>query len=109
MSYVQIEIGGRARGLKFNQMAMEIMYQHYVEDSTAGNVYAMVYAGLRGNSYVKSEQPDYTLEQVCDWVDEISVKDPGLIKQVEDAMTSTEIFKELIKKGEENKKKVKKK
>lgn len=94
MSYIQIDIGGKTRGLKFNQLAIELINQYNDLQSTSAFIYAMFYGGLRGNTYVKREEPDYTFEQVCDWID--ALKDKGnIIEQVSKAMTETELWKEL--------------
>lgn len=100
MSYLQIEIGGKKRGLKFNQLAIEIISKYNTGDTQSAFLYAMFYGGLRGNSYVKQEEPDYTFEEVCDWVDNLNNK-AELITMVTNAMTETQIWKSLVKTGEE--------
>lgn len=95
MSYTSIEIGGKTRGLKFNQLAIELINQYNDSQTASGFVYAMIYGGLRGNSYVKREEPDYTFENVCDWVDQMKDK-AKVIEDVSKAMTETELWKELI-------------
>lgn len=109
--YIKIELGAQDRGLKFNQLALEIM-GGYAGETTTQNVYAMFYGGLRGNSFVKREEPDYTFEDVCDWVDEIyAAKNYELIKNVEEVLTQTQLYKSLVPekkaetKGEPKKKK----
>jgi len=115
MSYIKIDFGGKERGLKFNQLALEIMADYASATETTSNVYAMFYGGLRGNSYVKREQPDYSFENVCDWVDELySSKRTDVIKEVENVLVETQLFKSLIpekksnKEGEEKKRPLKK-
>ena len=104
MSYIKIEFGGRERGFKFNQLALEIMTGLASSTESSANIYAMFYGGLRGNSYVKREEPDYTFEQVCDWVDALFAdKKTEVIKQVEEALTETQLYKSLITPGPENK------
>lgn len=100
MSYLQIEIGGKQRGLKFNQLAIEIMSQYNDTGTNTGFMYAMIYGGLRGNSYVKREEPDYTFEQVCDWVDVLTNK-TEVITEVTRVMSETQIWKDLVDKGKE--------
>lgn len=97
MSYIKLELGGKDRGLKFNQLALEIMSGYASATVTTANVYAMFYGGLRGNSYVKREEPDYTFEEVCDWVDLLyAEKKTDIIKQVEQVLTETQVYKSLI-------------
>lgn len=111
MSYLQIKIGGKLRGLKFNQLAIEVISQYNNSGTNTGFVYAMIYGGLRGNSYVKNEEPDYTFENVCDWIDELENKNE-VITLVSNTMTETQIWKSLVKEGtelqEDGKKKVSK-
>ena len=94
MSYIQIEIGGKPRGLKFNQLAIEVLTTHN-DGTNSALVYGMIYGGLRGNSYVKREEPDYTFEQVCDWID--GLKDRAVtIAAVSAALAETQLWKDLI-------------
>lgn len=82
MSYIQVEIGGKLRGLKFNQGA--IMWMQDKVDPTnfeATTGYAIVWGGLRANCYVKGEEPDFTFEQVCDWVDALPLETNKLITE----------------------------
>lgn len=113
MSYIQIEIGGKLRGLKFNQLALEVVSTHSGE-TTTGFMYALIYGGLKGNSYVKREEPDYSFEDVCDWVDAMHRETKTkTIEEVTKVMTETQIYKDLIQTGEDiqetDKKKVLKK
>ena len=100
MSYIQIEIGGKLRGLKFNQLAIEIISQYNDSQTQSGFLYSMVYGGLRGNTYVKREEPDYTFEEVCDWVDNFENKEEA-VAIITKAMTESQVWKEVVKKGEE--------
>lgn len=101
MSYIQINLGGKARGLKFNQLAIEIISVHNDTQTSSGFLYAMIYGGLKGNSYVKREEADYTFEDVCDWVDVMENKEE-VITNVTACLTETQIWKELVKKGQDN-------
>lgn len=109
MSYCKINIGGKDRGLKFNQGAIIIMSQsvnpnHY----TATINYATVYGGLMGNCIVKQEEPDFTYEEVTEWVDAMSKEDLAI---VDAALNQAEAYKKLIASipDETSKKKVQKK
>jgi len=97
MSYIQIEIGGKLRGLKFNQMAAVIIGQKVDIDNyqaTAG--YAMIWVGLKANCYVKGEEADFTFEQVCDWVDEVPQE---VLLKVITAFQETQLYKNAVDKG----------
>ncbi len=82
MSYCKINIGGQERGLKFNQMAILILQEKTDKEfplQTAA--YALIYAGLRANAYVKGEEFTATFEQVCEWVDSVSDEDMQLVNE----------------------------
>ncbi len=90
MSYVQIEIGGKLRGLKFNKMAQLYIEQNINPGNVISGAYALVYAGLIANCYVKKEEPDFTFEDACDWADQLS--DETLLK-VQAAYQETDAYK----------------
>lgn len=94
MSYLQIELGGKTRGLKFNQLAIELMSTINDTSTATGFLYAMIYAGMKGNSYVKREEADYTFEEVCDWIDLMENKNEVTAK-VTAALTETQVWKDL--------------
>jgi hypothetical protein len=97
MSYIKIEIGGKERGLKFNQYAVITMAKFAdLENYEATAAYAMTYAGLKANCYVKREEADFTFEEVCDWVDKVSAE---VMLQVYNVFSETQVYKELIEKG----------
>lgn len=100
MSYLQLELGGKLRGLKFNQLAIEIISTYNDTQTQSAFMYAMIYGGLMGNSYVKREEADYTFENVCDWVDVMENKAEAIAKAT-DALTSTQVWKNLVKAGED--------
>lgn len=104
MSYIQIEIGGEKRGLKFNQGAL-IMFQSKIDkDNYAATTgYALIYAGLKANAYVKSEEFTETFETVCDWVDELPEQ---TVLDVINCFKETQAYKALIPAEEEDKKKL---
>lgn len=99
MSYVNV----KGRGLKFNQMAVIILAQKADPDNwAASSVYAMCWAGLKANAYVKGEELDLNFEQVCDWVDSLSDDE---LKSIDDALTEAEAYKKLLKDEKPEKKK----
>ena len=101
MAYIQIEIGGKLRGLKFNmQLAKDeflktIDFKNYL--STAN--YAMFWAGLYANAYVKKEElttledVSATFENVCEWVDAL---DQETIDRVSLVLNESAWFKALV-------------
>lgn len=104
MSYIKINIGGSDRGLKFNQGAL-ITFQNTVdkENVNATTPYALIWAGLKANAYVKREEMEFTFEQVCDWVDEMN--DETLLEVIK-CFQETQAFKDTLPvEDEEGKKK----
>ena len=110
MSYIQVEIGGRLRGLKFNQGAImwmqdKVDFENYA--ATAG--YATVWGGLKMNCYAKSEELTKTVngtevaatfEDVCEWVDELN-KDTAL--NISNAFKESSVFKKLLEENDKKK------
>lgn len=107
MSYTQIQLGplkdgvpgSNTRGLKFNQLAIELFSQLRGEGTTT-MYYAAIYGGMRGNTYAKREEPDYTFGDVIDWIDAMpkEVKIP-LIESVFNCLNETQLWKDLIEEG----------
>lgn len=96
MSYIQITLGGEKKGLKFNQLALEVIAGLTDFTSNTSTVYATIYGGLRGNSYVKQQEVDYTFEQVCDWVDEANEDE---LKAACDMLAETTVWKKALEKA----------
>lgn len=95
MSYIQLELGGKLRGLKYNQMAVITMTNYMDFNNLAATYgYALVYAGLVANCYVKREEPDFNFETVCDWVETLT---PEQLLKVRECFESTQTFKALQK------------
>lgn len=81
---------GRKRGLKFNVTAAQrIGLEAQRLDKELGKdidfvlIPVIIYWGLWANCYVKREDPDFTFEDVSDWVDS--------------NMDNTEVFREIIR------------
>ena len=81
MSYIQINIGGKLRGWKVNQLTLEEWSKRMGTSNTSA-VYSAVNAGLIANCYVKGVEPDFTFEDVCDWCDQL-LSSPEGVKTVE--------------------------
>jgi len=94
MNYIQITIGGKLRGLKFNQMA-DVEYREKVGKNTnpVSHTYSMVWAGLISNCFVKGEEVDFTFEDVCEWCEKIS--DDDFYKILEAYKSTKEFLKDI--------------
>lgn len=117
MNYLQKEIGGKLRGLKFNQDCLMTFYSEVDQKRTSTtSKIALLFAALQANSYVKKEEfiekitkeidgkeveefVPITKEMVSDWADEMSEEDHFEIMQT--FMAS----KPYVKIIEDNKKK----
>lgn len=100
--YIQVNIGGKDRGLKFNQMALEVFTKNLDGNAVkSSTIYATFYAGLVGNCYAKREEPDFTFEDVVDWVDELYETDKEAIVKVCNAWEETNVFREWLKEFQE--------
>lgn len=75
--YIQADILGRKRGIKFGMLAVQ---QIGMEMQKLGKVFGdnsidlaavpvIIYWGLFNNCYIKKEDPDFTFEDVVDFVD----------------------------------------
>lgn len=99
MNYIEIEIGGKLRGFRFNQVALEMFSKHLnVEVPVSSAIYSTFYAGLYGNSVLKNEDITYSFEDVSIWVDDLyneGKKDE--IKKVCDAWEATNYYREWLK------------
>jgi len=97
MSYLRLNIGGQERGLKFNQMAYVLFYQHVdLAEYMATMYYAIIYAGLKANAYVKREEFEHSFEQVCEWVDEMNDEYKAAALK---AFSETTIWQKAIEEG----------
>lgn len=97
MSYLQLEIGGQTRGLKFNQKAYITFYDFVDKKDFEGTFhYAAIYAALLANAYVKREEFTETFETVCDWVDLLSADDKTAVTKV---FNETAFWKKLVEDG----------
>lgn len=98
MNYVQVNIGGQLRGLKFNELAYTEFYSKVDLNNYVGTFnYAAVWSGLMSNAYVKREEFTVTFETVCEWVDEMSREDK---LKVQTTFVDTAYFKQAVKDGE---------
>jgi len=84
MSYIQVEIGGRQRGIKFSQGTNVLLQDRLGEqDESVRKAFAVafiVWAGLKTNCVIKGERFTKTVdgvevgadfEDVCEWVEKL--------------------------------------
>ena len=109
--YIQMDVLGRKRGLKFGMLAAQrIMLEAQKLNATLGTevdvalVPVIIYWGLFNNCFVKREDPDFTFEEVCDWVDE-HVNEPEMFVEVIRCFYDSRVVKANMPEGEGNEKK----
>lgn len=94
MSRIEINIGGKIRGWKANQLTVELFSKFVKQDGIEiTSLYAAVYSGLMADLYVNRAEPDFTFADVCDWVDAIyEGKDLSIISAVNDAFEDSAAY-----------------
>lgn len=104
MSYCKIQLFGKEMGCKFNIYAIEKIGEKMQTGSTAALGYAMIWAGLHGNAFVKGEEFTYTFEEVCDAVD-ASEDITALMDTVAKALNESTAWQNTLKRMDDEKKK----
>jgi len=117
--YIQANILGRQRGLKFGSLAAEnIMSELVALGISTGGSYnnamltVILYWGLFNNAFAKRETLDVDMDQIEDWVDE-NVQDPEtgkvleqIVRTYEESRASKLVLETLEKTVDEVKKKM---
>lgn len=84
--YINIELGGKARGIKFgNRALLDIMSKHQVSEGIKFSfdlVVDLIYFGLVNCCMIKKENVDFTENEVAEWVDDMPMEQ---LKEVFDA------------------------
>jgi hypothetical protein len=119
MNFIEIELGGKLRGLKFNNYAIEQFQRKMFKNenalvggSNAATVYGIFFAGLTANCFTNDLEVDFTYNDVEDWVDSAADED---VKKICDCFAETNVYKKWLDKikdavkGESDKKKAVKK
>lgn len=109
--YIQADILGRTRGLKFGMLAVQ---QIGMEMQKLGKVFGdnsidlaavpvIIYWGLFNNCYIKKEDPDFTFEDVVDWVDS-NITNPDLFTPILQAFYDSKFLQPTTQPTQEEKK-----
>lgn len=109
-NYIQLEVGGKLRGLKFNMATLE-----YIEEITGQDpltfkaasssfkdvreyAQTLLHAGLLSNCDSKGETPDFTADDVKKWFRELDDDDVKLIiyrgKEPKEEVATREVSKD---------------
>jgi hypothetical protein len=109
--YIQADILSRTRGLKFGMLAVQ---QIGMEMQKLGKVFGdnsidlaavpvIIYWGLFNNCYIKKEDPDFTFEEVVDFVDE-NISTPDLFTPILQAFYDSKFLQPTTTASQEEKK-----
>ncbi len=111
MSYIQIEIGGKLRGLKFNtgtNILLRSKVKDYSDDEKeAFGAYCVIWAALVCNCKIKNEPVDFTFEDVCEWAD--ALKNDVYIQLIKMQSEANEYRKNIEEESDERTEEEKKK
>jgi len=110
--YIQADILGRTRGLKFGMLAVQ---QIGMEMQKLGKVFGdnsidlaavpvIIYWGLFNNCYIKREDPDFTFEDVSDFVDE-NINTPEIFTPILKAFYDSKFIQPTTPSNQEEQKK----
>lgn len=114
--YIQQDILGKTRGLKFGSLAAENILPELAQlgvitggNYTSAMLTVVIYWGLYNNAFVKRQELDVSFEEVSDWVDENWSNEesyPAIeaIVKAWEASTSTKKLLDVVKDGEVKKK-----
>ena len=109
--YIQADILGRTSGLKFGMLAVQ---QIGKEMQKLGKVFGdnsidlaavpvIIYWGLFNNCYIKKEDPDFTFEDVVDFVDS-NISTPELFTPIIQAFNDSKFLQPTTQAPKEEKK-----
>jgi hypothetical protein len=92
---ITLNLGGKERTLKFNMRALEVLSEaKCAGDFGISSVSIVVYAGLIGWHYAKQMDPDFTFEEVSDWVEELTMsEDAKVLSGVNECFENSRAFK----------------
>ena len=99
--YIEIEIGGKPIGLRFNMYAIEQFDSVKGNNSYTKNLTTIVYAGLLGDCFAKQSEPAVSFGDVNEWVEaQIFEGDPGgTLNAVADTFLKSNAYIRLTGKG----------
>ena len=112
--YIQADILGKTRGLKFGMLAVENITNEMREQGvqmgdnlTAGLGTTIAWWGLYNDAFVKREPLDITFEQVSEWVDECWFDEQGqkTLSDILGCFFSSQVVTRMLEAGQESKKK----
>ncbi len=105
MNKLVIELGGKERTLKFNNIfAREFEKKKLEYNDDVTNLSAMLYAGIKAYSVVSETKMQETFEDCCDLAEDIIINDVDKMQLILDAFQESTFYKaaEEVKKKMES-------
>jgi hypothetical protein len=109
--YMQAEILGRKRGIKFGTIALRQITLYSEKNGKAlgesldlALIPIIVYWGLFNNCYIKQEDPDFTFEDVVNFVDE-NIGTPEIFTDIVKCLYSSKLVTGNIAESDEKEQK----
>lgn len=101
--YIQLELGGKKRGVKFGNYALMEYSKlngtgvvEFNEQNPIKLCADLVYCGLKNNCFIKKEVEDFTYEDVVLWVDDMPMQQiTDVTKVFEDSVKATQGIVEI--------------
>lgn len=95
MNKLVIELGGKERTLKFNNVfALEYEKKRLQYDETVTSISVMIYAGMKAYSVVSETKMEATFEDCCDWGDDLVLRnDAEKVNAIFEAFYESNIYK----------------
>lgn len=101
--YIQLELGGKKRGVKFGNYALMEYSKinnsgvaEFNEENPIKLCADLVYCGLKNNCFIKKELSDFTYDDVLSWVDDMAMTQiTDVIKCFEDSVRISQGVSEI--------------
>src|SRR6478609_9736665 len=94
MNKLIIELGGKERTLKFNNIfAREFEKKKLEYDDDVSNLSAMLYAGIKAYSVVSETKMEESFEECCDIAEDVMLNSPDKIMEILTAFQESNFYK----------------
>jgi len=94
MNKIVIELGGKERTLKFNNIfAREYEKKKLEYDDDVSNLCAVLYAGIKAYSVVSETKMQETFEECCDLAEDMILNHPDKIQEIIEAFQESNFYK----------------
>ena len=99
--YIQIDLGGKLRSLKFNMYAIELIANRQI-NSDSCNLAIFIYAGLCGNAFAKScgvaPLCEEDFDEIIEWAEDMLINsETEKIKSIMEAYYQSKPIQKVLK------------